>query len=61
MRRNEHFEDALASAFSHPGLGLVDILDSKKYQTEAKINSGPPRRDSQKLGVGKVPNGSHAP
>ena len=30
---------ALASAFSHPGLGLANILDSKKFQTGCQINS----------------------
>ena len=52
---------ALTIAFSHSGLGLVNILDSKKCQTGCQTCSGPPRRESQKLGVGKVPNGSHAP
>ena len=29
---------AIASAFSHSGIGLVNNLDSKKFQTGAKIN-----------------------
>ena len=48
---------ALASAFSHPGLGLVNILDSKKSQTAAKINSPQIKKPAvgKDLSDGQVP------
>ena len=50
-----------ASAFSHPGLGLVNILDSKKCQTGCQINSGPPRQTPEKTTIGKDPSVGQVP
>ena len=61
MLRNDKFEDLLVSAFSHPCLGLVNILDSKKYQTGWQINSGPPRRKPEKPSPEIAPKGAQAP
>ena len=50
-----------ASAFSHSGIGLMNILDSRMCQTRCQTCSAPPRRDSRKLGLAIIPNGSQAP
>ena len=48
---------AFGSAFSHPGLGLVNILDSKKYQTGFQINSP----EIKNFTIGKILSEGHAP
>ena len=56
MLRNDDFEDLLEGAFSHPGSSLVNILDSRMYQTEAKTCPPQPRQPQISESSNRVPS-----